>query len=403
MLDLSATIFPSLFAGLALLFIAIYTLTIPGRAAAYARLIISIPAILAFWDAGFGPYDISRRVAAGPATLGFYCIMRIIDTCIVSLGDEQPPQWIIRGKAIPIPTTTWGRVVYSTDLLTAVRGNSWFPDRHWDFLPSSMAPGRFKPTSRSQFLRDRARTLVIYSITLDVLDTISKTRVWDSKLAHPVSSLPFHLHFLYSMCLCGLTFLSNSFPYTITAVICVSLGSHPDTWQPIYDSPLTTISLADFWTRRWHLTYRRIFTRAAHYPWFIASKYTSPWTANVVRIFAVFCTTTLFHLLVMYRLPVNEQFPHHFLDTTVLACFLLQPVGLLVESLIVTPLTQALPPFARDAVRRVWVWGFMLWTGSFWCDVWVRRGMCDRVEGGTNFSLIRSFNWGPLNPYVKWE
>lgn len=264
-----------------------------------------------------------------------------------------------------------------------------------------MLHSKIKPTTRTRFLLDHLRILLFYFITLDILDTITKTRVWDTTLTHPISSLPIPLRIIYFLSVGGLMLLSVSFPYEIVAVVCVGLGSHPDTWQPFYNQPFTSMSLAEFWTKRWHLSYRRAFTRLAHPFWLLASKCLPRFTANIIRVSIIFSLSALLHLLTMYRLPTNEKFPHNFLDHNTIACFLMQPIGLVVESLFVTPLTRPLPGPIRDTLRRTWAWGFMFWTGSYWCDVWVRRGMCDRDEGGLEFSLVRLLSWGPLDSYMK--
>lgn len=196
--------------------------------------------------------------------------------------------------------------------------------------------------------------------------------------------------------------MSNTLPYTILAIVSVALGSDPDGWVPLYGTPLATTSVADFWTRQWHLTYRRTFGRLAHLPWLFTSKYFSRSTARAVRLAVIFALSAGMHLALMIRMPTDEQHPHRVLDKTTLACFLLQPIGIAFETLVITPLTQRLPPPIRNGLRRVWLWVFMVWTGSYWCDVWVRRGMCDRETGWHSVSLIRSLNLGPLNQYTKW-
>jgi len=397
------SIFPSLFLAVLLLFAANYTLTFDQRAFVYVRLFLATTASLALWDASFSSYysQVPKNLSPGPIAFAFFGVMRIIDACIVSIWDDKPPHWIVRGKIAPLPATTSGRVVYALDLTTAVRGTSWFHETYWDFTPSSIISLKIKE-SLSEFARQKLKTLLLTLLFLDVFDTLTKTRAWDTTLAHPITSLPFHLRFFYSMCICVMLLLSLSIFNTAMATILVPLGSDPASWPPLFNSPLLATSIADFWTRRWHLTYRRTFNRMAHLPWLFASKFLSRRGANTVRVLVIFLMSALFHLVNIAWMPIDERHPHR-VDWSMALCFLMQPFGILVENTLVVPLTRPMPAPLRDLLRRAWVWAFMLWTGGHFCDVWVRRGMCDRDGGGMSVSLIRRFGWGPWSPYVNWE
>ena len=123
---LPPTIWPPILAGLVFLGAAIYTLTIPRRSLVYIRIFLAVPATIAFLYAGLGPHEFGmRQFRCTPLTIGLYGIMRVIETCIISIWDETPPRWIVRGKVAPLPTTVLQRLAYSVDLLTSLRGTRY--------------------------------------------------------------------------------------------------------------------------------------------------------------------------------------------------------------------------------------------------------------------------------------
>ncbi|KDQ12964.1 hypothetical protein BOTBODRAFT_406523 [Botryobasidium botryosum FD-172 SS1] len=225
-------------------------------------------------------------------------------------------------------------------------------------------------------------------------------RAWDTTLAHPITSLPFRLRLFYTACISAMLVPSLSLINTSLATLTVPLGSDPASWPPLFNAPFSATSVAEFWTR-WHLMYRRTFGRMAHLPWLFASKHLSRREANFVRIAVIFFVSAVSHLVHIGWMPVDDRHPHR-IDWPMAFCFMAQPFGIVFEKALVLPLTHPMPAPLRGLVRRVWVWGFMLWTGGYFCDGWVRRGMCDRDGGGVDDILIRRLNWGPWNSYIKW-
>ena len=124
---LSATfgsIFPSLFLAFFCLFAANYTLTINKPVFIRIRLVLAAVAFWALWDACYSPYyyNVPKNLTTAPAAAAFFGIMRIFDACIVSIWDEKPPHWVVRGQVVPLPTTVSQRLAYALDLSTSVRG-----------------------------------------------------------------------------------------------------------------------------------------------------------------------------------------------------------------------------------------------------------------------------------------
>ena len=152
--------YPSLVFGFVTLFMANYTLTYHRKKSTpmLIRFALVPIGITYFGDFGFGAYDSpSNSVSLGLCVVGLYGIMRMIETCLVSLLDDSPPRWVKRSRAadaasvreeiVPLPTSFWGRVAYAFDLSTSLRGNSWYRGYHWDWCPDSLIPKPSIPIS----------------------------------------------------------------------------------------------------------------------------------------------------------------------------------------------------------------------------------------------------------------
>ena len=105
----------------------------------------------------------------------------------------------------------------------------------------------------------------------------------------------------------------------------------------------------------------------------------------------------------MYRLDLdirgaaNAHPKKTFLDPAILKFFLVQPLGLAVEALVVVPLARVV--FSEDEERqgwmtRAWTWSFMLWAGRYWSHVWVHRGLWQPEEKVVGYSLVRGLLYG---------
>ncbi|KAG9076621.1 hypothetical protein FS749_011567 [Ceratobasidium sp. UAMH 11750] len=391
--------------GIHFLILALYTLTITShpRTLALVRIVLCGPATYAFWIYAFHPFIAPRRsVETGLAVVGMYGIMRVVDTCLVDLvvGVHSPPRWVVDGKVAPLPTTFLGRLGYAVDYLFSLRGTSMFKNTTWDWIaPSTKRRLPSPSTPRSVFIRNAAWSLFKQYIVLDALDTLNKSRIWDTTLAHPVTdgglSILQQLAFAFSVC--AGTALSISIPATLVAILSVACGAPVEAWPPMFDAPFSAVSLADFWTRRWHSLFRRVFDRLSLGILHGLDKVHAPLPARLrkpLRAAIIFALSTTLHLLLLYRLPTSDTHYHPtFFDRSTMMFFLSQPVALLVERTIVEPLAGG-----TGSVTRCWAWAWLLCSGRWWADVWVRRGLWDQGEKVVGYSIIRgvwSGHWTP--------
>ena len=405
---------PYLMAGIAILAIQNYTLTIDNAALAFFRLAITPLAIHFFWVYGYGPFETPQnQVSVGMVVVALYGFMRVFETAVVSLFDKDPPRWVKKdGKVMDMPTTVKGRLLYAFDLATSLRGNSWMGDRHWDFAPRALTVN--SPTahmSRQEFLKTEFWSFWRQVLTIDACDTLNKSRRWDMNMTYPISSLSIPEQIVFSLSVCLMTLLAITFTYTLISSSAVALGSSPASWPPMFDRPFTAMSIADFWAKRWHAIFRRCFHRISSFfllPFPQPHSNSSPQYAlarKALRAFIIFALSATLHILIMYRLDVdirgaaNLHPKKTFLDPAILRFFLSQPLGLAIEALIVVPLVETMFPDSKERrllVTRIWAWSFMLWAGRYWSDVWVHRGMWQPEERVVGYSPVR----GLL--YAKW-
>ncbi|KDQ08634.1 hypothetical protein BOTBODRAFT_37785 [Botryobasidium botryosum FD-172 SS1] len=387
---------PPLLAALGILFLAIFTQTYTHSVLlSYFRLVLAVPGIYFFCDHGFGDYVAPLRGhCLGYALTAIVGSMRIIDTCVVSFFHAEPPKWIHfggekDGQMMPMPTTLRGRLTYAFDLLMSVRGPSLFGDRRWDWTPSSVVAHMRMALPRRAYLLEHAALLAGQYLMVDALETLHTTHTWDTKLARPVTgdpTLSLPAQSMYAFAVCVETALQITIPYTLIRIAFVLLGAAPSSWPAIFTAPFSATSLADFWTNRWHTLFRRCFNRLSLLPVTFAPKS----QRKFLRVSTVFALSALLHLGLVYRIPADEEHPHNpLIDTSTLKFFLSQPLGLLIESALIHPLTRTLPEPVRTTMNRMWAWGWMFWCGRWWSDVWIGRGLWEPTETLVGFSIVR--------------
>lgn len=353
--------------------------------------------------------------------------MRAIDASFVTLLlQDGPPRWVSTTSNIvlPMPTTFSGRLAYALDLLTSMRGTSWYFDRRWDFTSSPVLSrqARLSQTSRWQFVWTQLLWWIWFYLLIDVVDTGVKLLDLDHTSMHPVSgSLP-----IYQQLLCALgiglwTYVAIVSEHGLMSMICVGLlgVSKPESWPPMFEYPFLSSSLTDFWGKRWHYLFRRTFDR-------MLAKFIPPYRGKLsvhkkedsnpsstvtenpdvatkelqnavfIRAGATFALSTLLHLIILHRNVPTPKYPYAtFWDPSILLFFLAQPVGIALDVIFCSVL-QAIGVGQSGVAlaRRAFVWGWLLWTARWWADCWVRKGLWDRMEQLVLWSPVRGLLWG---------
>jgi hypothetical protein len=286
-----------------------------------------------------------------------------------------------------------------------MRGTSWFKDTHWDFCPRALLAPEHKK-DRLTFLREGVLHFLGLILVIDICDTINRTRLWDNvHNDYPVTSLPWPQQIIYAISICVGTALSIDKPYTLVSIIFVSLGSDPASWPPQFNHPFTASSLSDFWTTRWHASFRRVsFLTSAALVDLAHQLVTHRRTRALARGMCIFGITCLMHLGLMHRinppeLPLGSR---SFWDRGTLLFFLAQPVGMFLEAVVVRPIIVRVfeDPAVRRNATRAWTWAWLVWTGRWWSDVWVKNGCWGPTEVLMPLSPIRGILYGQWKPHL---
>lgn len=207
----------------------------------------------------------------GMALITIYGTLKIVEVCIIGFWNkpEDWPKWVTlegsslkktdgevpQRKVIPFTPTVWGRLVYAHDLLS-VRGSSWYTGRVWDFAPAAILNQDPKPLPQLQYIRSGIMKVVECYLLQDALETIVASKTWNTMEHRPITSLPLFQQFVYAFCVCAQTCISINIPYAVAAVLTAPLGVPSTAFPPMFDSPFTATSLAEFWALKWHAIVR---------------------------------------------------------------------------------------------------------------------------------------------------
>ena len=404
-LQLPDNTIPSLTVAFNLLLVSIYTLTYPTTLLiATIRVLFSAASAAAFLFFAYAPSHVTsmRLVEAGIAILEVYGLLRAVETGFVYFI-EPVPRWVVNGEIQPLPTTFPARVCWSIDLLLSMRGTSWFKDTHWDFCPRSLfAPEHQK--SRLTFIREGVVRFLGLILIIDICDIINRTRTWAVYNDYPITSLPWHQQIMYAISVCVGTALSIDKPYTLVSVIFVTLGSDPASWPPQFNHPFTAISLSDFWTTRWHASFRRVSFVVSAAIVDLSHRLVAHRRARALaKGICIFSITCLMHLGLMHRVnPPELPTARPFWDRSTVLFFLAQPLGMFLEAVLVRPAVVRTfrSPSVRQNVTRAWAWGWLVYTGRWWSDVWVKNGCWGPTEVLLPFSPIRGILYGQWKPHL---
>ncbi|KIM25043.1 hypothetical protein M408DRAFT_329850 [Serendipita vermifera MAFF 305830] len=394
---------PAVTAAFAFLLLAIFTLTLERSPANITGRFI-LCALSSYWFYQYGhAYEApTRSVESGVSIISAYGIFRTIETSFGYLF-EPLPRWVINGDIQNTPVGFTERCMWSLDLLLSMRGTSFFKNTHWDFAPAALIdPKHNKP--KWTFVRERLFSLLAQIFLMDVFDTTVKAQAWPvmPESLYPITTLspPFQLY--YAVCVCMMTALSMNINYTAHSLGAVALGSPSAGWPPLFQDPFHASSLQAFWTHKWHSSFRRVFLMISSTAVDASRSFIPNRRArSAFRGLCIFALSCIMHLALMYRIRPPHLSPAeiNFVERETLLFFLLQPVGMLLEVVLVKPIaTYAFGENTEGRIRctRVWAWAWLLWTGRYWSDVWVRHGMWGVKERVVGYSIVRGVlhgNW----------
>lgn len=152
----------------------------------------------------------------------------------------------------------------------------------------------------------------------------------------------------------------------VTLIAIVLLRHNPTSWPPLFDDPWLSVSLHEFWSKRWHQLLRQTFLVMGGYP--LAFIFSLPFggprsrtsMASTARmagfILGTFTASGLFHYWAMYAMGRGT-------DLHCLLFFVMQAVGVGLERLWKNVTGRRVGGWAG----RIWVWGCVV-GGIQWCS-----------------------------------
>ncbi|KAG8873134.1 hypothetical protein FRB97_007003 [Tulasnella sp. 331] len=397
-----------------------FTVTYNHPILPYLRLVLAIPVLYGSWSYGLsGAFDPmpNRKVAMGMGYLATHGIMKAFEVCIIGFWNKEEdwPKWVKlqtegetkggKGEIVPFTPTILGRLAYALDLGSA-GGSSWFRGRAWDWATPTILNQRAQPLPRFQFVLRSLITLIQSFLIVDVCESIIATRNWNTTLSQPLTNdgIPMLLQLVYATCVCARTMIGSMSAYTGIGMLCALVFNTPSTaFPPLFDHPFASRSLAEFWASKWHPILRRSLhtISAGIFSLFIFIFSSSSDTAliltrrdvKLLRSVIIFALSCLVHLVFWNAIPTNPTYPYpSFFNAEGIKFFLLQPLGLTIELLLIRPLTEDLPDGRwglKTVVRRGFAWTWLLWSGRFFSNVWINRGLLGHAEREIVYSPVR--------------
>ena len=179
-------------------------------------------------------------------------------------------------------------------------------------------------------------------------------------------SLPPHLRYLRSsiiVTLCAFGVYSTlRAGDELLAVFCVLiLRQHPRQYPPLFDSPWRATSLGDFWGRRWHQWFRRLFL-------FFGGRPLSLLFGRVGRVMGAFLVSGVLHHLALLPLDRSSDI------WRMLLSFGMMGVGVVLERAVAGK-------NVGGWMGWMWTMSWMMLWGNVMIDGWARAGMF----GGSRF------------------
>ena len=340
------------------------------------------------------------------------------------------------------------RAKYTFDLLTSVRGVSWINDCKFSTLPPRTERDRSEPPiPPSIFLRQRFKYLVLCLFIVDIFDILNKSRHWTGAkdvasailagspnrevarlevlYRHPVTSLPWYQQPPFVLSVCALTQLALELFYTPIAIACVGLSHlfpsvllniNSNAFLPLFHHPISlhTRTVAGFWSA-WHHIFKNSFQRLVEPVLYLFGiPNTRKHARRVLRVVLTFAFSAILHIIVMHRPQRFSLRPYSALegrdpvllkrirdaiwtspwaDYDLILFFTSQAFAILFERNLILPFVnwfnRRIHPRSSVVLLRMWTYGWLFYSGRWWCDVWVRCGFWAPDERVVVISIVR--------------
>ncbi|PSR75642.1 hypothetical protein PHLCEN_2v8933 [Hermanssonia centrifuga] len=149
---------------------------------------------------------------------------------------------------------------------------------------------------------------------------------------------------------------------TLIAFALPGLDQQPSDWPPLSQAPWLSTSLAEFWSKRWHQSFRRSFVQLGGKPLrFLFGR--------IGGIIGVFLLSGILHDWCIWGMGRGTDFPE------IGGFFLLNGVGVILEQV----WEQATGRKVEGWLGWLWTMCWMTSTGNLLVDALLRRGLAGGV------------------------
>lgn len=179
----------------------------------------------------------------------------------------------------------------------------------WDFGQGVHVPQEYRPLERGAFLKATWKIFLKYFLLLDLVESCLKLV---PQLNSPLGGsmflpLPPLQRYAVSTAIhitTGIALIAGfEMAHALVTLIGVGLlHQSPLLWPPFLDHPFSSDSLSDFWAKRWHQFFRRMFMVFGGYPAFWLGSWVSKEVAKIFMVFGVFTASGLYHELSTYTM-----------------------------------------------------------------------------------------------------
>jgi hypothetical protein len=189
------------------------------------------------------------------------------------------------------------------EVLFACRGYGW------DFGRGVHVPQEYRPLERGAFLKATCKIFFMYFLLLDFVESCLKlvpalTSPTGGSMFLPLPPVQRYAVSTTIHITTGIALIAG-FEMVHALITLIGVGlfhQSPLLWPPFLDRPFSSSSLSDFWAKRWHQFFRRMFIVFGGYPAFWLGSWVSKEVAKIFMVVGVFTASGLYHELSTYTM-----------------------------------------------------------------------------------------------------
>ena len=257
-------------------------------------------------------------------------------------------------------------ILDALDLALTLRGHGW------EWSHGVKIPHEYRPTDRRGFTLHVSRSAITHALVCGglhkAIGSFDPTTIGAAGGSLYDDTLPFHTRHIragvMSLVAWAGIYTFIQFCYDICTLLAILfLGHDPEQWPPAFDAPWLATSISDFWGRRWHQFFRRLFLVQGGFP-------LQFFFGRTGLVFGAFFSSAVLHHVTMVIL--NDKLE----AWRLLAGFTMFAPVVLAENAFMWWTGHKVEGFAG----RIWAIAWFLVWGTMCADGFARAGMFGRLN-----------------------